>query len=302
MFLSGTLLKVSDLKAIQMGVLSMDCPRCNTNIREHERHCPTCQHDVGFPNVRASESVDETTALESRYRKAIDAAIVNRSASVLQQFESAVKKSLAVICRPIRIIERILNSDNEIYSTFYMEIGAELRRPQDNKFDRGRYAVDATLFPGYQEEIRFAALSLNDYGTAGYGECAMFLSDSAISNRASVFEENSFFFMENHDVVVGQKPPVGYRATWDCRHYLAVAKLQHMINTSTIPSEFGTILLQSGQPHKTDDFIEVHVFGPITRRALEKIVIKKPGNRADDIIARALASKAQAVGVRVQIL
>ena len=53
-----------------------------------------------------------------------------------------------------------------------------------------RVFADDALFPGYKEQIRFAALSLDGKGLSSYGECTLILRDHMIAHRASVLEGN----------------------------------------------------------------------------------------------------------------
>ena len=85
----------------------MVCPKCAIEIREFERLCPNCLTDVGFPNIRACQTPEEITALNKRYDFAHNQARANDSFEAVKRFEDAVKRSVAVICRPLRIAEQL---------------------------------------------------------------------------------------------------------------------------------------------------------------------------------------------------
>jgi hypothetical protein len=91
--------------------------------------------------------------------------------------------------------------------------------------DRERLLADDLLFPGYKQEIRFGALSLDGLGVTDYGSCSIVLKNLAISDRATVFEENSLDFCRSRKLGVGSPVPPGYRSVWDERDLLGCAKL-----------------------------------------------------------------------------
>ena len=136
------------------------------------------------------------------------------------------------------------------------------------------------MFPYYEKNIRFAALSLDGKGLIDYGSCCLVLKDSAIATRATVFEENSFTFCQKYKVVAGQEIPTGFRATWANRYNLAIAKLGNNLTKTTPPSDFSNILLSKNDDG--GDFIEVHIYGPIHRKAISRLVVKKPTKKDPD--------------------
>ena len=169
----------------------MKCPHCSGSIPEHSRLCPNCNCDVGFPNVRAAHRPEERAALETRLKEAHDAALQEGKELLLNAFEAAVQVSNAVLCRSLGVANRIISSDNILFGTFLLEVEAGIRLPEENMFDRARRAVDATFFPFYEREIRFAALSLDGRGPEAYGDCSIVLKDATIAHRASICDENT---------------------------------------------------------------------------------------------------------------
>jgi hypothetical protein len=55
-------------------------------------------------------------------------------------------------------------------------------------------------------------------------------------------------------------------------------------------------LLSSGTGPEDDNFIEVHIFGPINRRAFERVVGPKPGNKDDSVLWRRVERQLREVG------
>lgn len=175
----------------------------------------------------------------------------------------------------------------ELYATYYQL--QTLRVPRglpeasgEPIWDKIRAVADETLFGKQKQEIRFAALSLDGSGLANYGDCTLVLREEMIAHRASAIEENSLIFMDRHDIKVWRAAelPKGYRSTWRERDRLCVAKLCSKLAANTTSRDFPGILLRQGATSLEDEFIEVHVFGPVTIRTVWKVVLhKKQGRR-----------------------
>jgi hypothetical protein len=93
----------------------------------------------------------------------------------------------------------------------------------------------------------------------------------AIAKRCSLLEENAYKFLKKWNLAPGDPPPPGYRAVWQTRHYLAVAKLGDIIDSQTKGEDFAGILLSPGKSRDEDDFIEVHIFGPFNQGAIAAV-------------------------------
>ena len=281
----------------QPGVVCQN-PECREPIARHSRICVVCGSDAGFPNVRASQEPNEKIALDKRLRAAQADAEQRGCGSHLEDFRQAVNQSRAVLCRPIGKVAELLSSDNELYTTFYQSVESWARMPEDNEWDRGRGSVDALLFPHYHQEIRFAALSLDGQGMTGYGGLTMILSEVAIRARATVFEKNTIQFCRDHQVLAGGTAPSGYRAEWNDRGTLAAAKLYAKIAPETTADEFNGILMDSSGA-TTADFIEVHIYGPLHRRAITKVIGKVPQRHADKVLLKSISAKLEAINIQV---
>jgi hypothetical protein len=192
-----------------------------------------------------------------------------------------------------------VKADTELYNTFYQQVEAWGRLPEDNEWDKGRESVDALVFPHYHKEVRFAALSLDGRGMSGYGGLAVVLKESAIKTRATVFEQNTMTFCKEQKVVVGSQVPPGYRAVWSARCDLAAAKLHGRLSPGTTEEEFAGILLPPSAD-RAADFVEVHVFGPLHRRAIAKVVGKEPKNSADKILLKSIRRSLATIDVPVE--
>lgn len=172
---------------------------------------PCVREHVGYPNVRAARQPDEATALHDRYQAAEENAKAAGCEKVFRDFEQAVRRSKAVMCRELSEAQRVLLSDDKMFATFYELVRAGLRVPNAD-MDQLRRRADVVLFPYYEEHIHFAALSLNGRGAWGWGICSLTLRDEHIEERATVLEENSVHFWRKHLKTPDGDLPPGYRA------------------------------------------------------------------------------------------
>lgn len=238
--------------------------------------CPHCALPGLFPNVRAAEASAEREALGRRYEGALRTAADCGTGEKIAQFEEAVAGSKAVLARSMRELDRLSSSDQELFTTYYGLLRGEVWLPHDNKWDRLRRIADEALFLGYREHIRFAALALDGAGLAHYGECSFVFRDTMIRHRASVYEENSALSLKKH----GYEPPLGHRATWLQRSTLCVAKVAGDIHADTPRDQFPRLVLSSGAAPEEDRFVEVHIWGPMTIRTVERILVAKVRSQA----------------------
>lgn len=266
------------------------CPECRNGFPGSEERCPHCARPGLYPNVFTAEDAAEVDAVERRYQLARQAGMLRGADAAIENFEIEIDKTRAVIARPVGELQRLTTNDNEIYATFYQLLKAGVRIPTGEKWDTLRGVADEALFSGYKEHIRFAALSLDGSGLMNYGKCFIILRTEMIAHRASVFEENSVLFMEHQDIGMkdAHKLPHGYRATWENRGKLCIAKLAAKIDGTTLPDAYSGLLLQQGRTSEEDDFVEVHIWGPMTIRTVEEVSLNPREKRA----ARAITSRA----------
>ena len=282
--------------------MSEICSHCGNEVPPPSQLCPHCGQGGRFWNVLAANESDERAALAHRYDKAKRDAHNRKADGVIQGFESAVAGSKVVIARYYSEVLRLASSPRQIYGTFYQLVDAGIRLPEGNQWDILRELADTVLFPGYKKEIRFGALSIDDQGLPNWGDCSIVLREPMIAERASVFEENSALFVERRNVKISRtvKLPKGFRATWQEREKLAVAKLGDRIDSATTPDKYSQILLDPGATSEDDDFIEVHIFGPMTVLTMERVVViaAQPSKRAT--IRRAIKSRLNKHKVKVK--
>lgn len=276
---------------------SRSCTDCANDFPATAERCPHCGRPGLFPNVYAAEQSSERLALAKRYDSAFRDATSRAADRSLRNFETSLADSRAVIARSAPDLLRLATSDNEIYGTYYGLLNAGIRLPAGNKWDVLRGVVDSALFPNYKEHIRFAALSLDGVGLSNYGEYSIALRTDMMGHRATVFFENSILFMNHQGIKIAEAHslPVGYRATWNDRSQLCVAKLSQKIDHNTRPDKYCQLLLRQGKTSAEDDFVEVHIWGPMTVRSIERVTVTEPKavNRAMNKTIKAKLAKAK---------
>lgn len=275
------------------------CEFCGEPVPLIAMSCPHCGRPSLFPNVREAEDAEERAALARRYEIAVEAAELRGATDVMRAFESAARASKAVIARPLAEAERLASSDRALYSTYYRLIEAEVLLPSGEKWDSMRQIADTILFSLNAKHIRFAALSMDESAPASYGECCLVLREDRIAHRASLFEDNSAIFIA--DQRYNLEP--GFRATWEERAMLCVAKLAERLQVDTPSSQFPRVLMEPGATSAEDRFVEVHIWGTLTRRSLEKVRVAagSRSNRPNKGRLKALRDRLAQAGVSLEV-
>jgi hypothetical protein len=158
------------------------------------------------------------------------------------------------------------------------------------------------LFPEYSKKIVFAALSLDQRGDPYYGDFSITIRSDSIASRATVFHENSYWFLESRGIKAVGEVPAGYRTTWDDRGKLAVAKLSSKIAKGLKDNEFPALLLHPSSSGNDDgDFIEVHIYEGILGAAIECIRPNRPYLDGESHILRRLVRQAAQTGTTIDL-
>jgi len=279
----------------------MICNICNRKVPLNARLCPSCQADVGFPNVRATQTPDEKRALTARLERAYISTDARGCKNVLERFGIFMLNSKSVFCRSLDNVLEVVSNDNALFINFHKQIASGIRIAKDDKWEIGRPAVESTLFPHYVQDINFACLTLNNKGLTNYGAYSIVFKEVMICNRTSVFEENPFHFMEKHLIIAGQQIPAGYRASWDERDKFAMAKLHSKIDKNTSDEDFPEILLKPGKNNSCDEFIEAHIYGPIHQSSFERIIGPRPVKKSDLTLWKSLETKCNKLGIILEV-
>jgi len=248
------------------------CAFCGHPVPIEWSLCPHCARPSLYPNVNAAGQATEREALAARHLVAVQDAESRGCEQVREAFESAADGAHAVLSRSLPEVERLANSDRQLYATYYQLLDAEVKLPDGDVWNRLRRVADEALFPGYKERIRFAALSLDGAGLSGYGECSLVLREEMIAHRASVLEENSALLMQKWAYNI----PLGLRAVWRDRARLCATKLASQLRPETTEADFPSILLRSGLRMEDDDFVEVHIWGPMSSWTFARVLLSYP--------------------------
>ncbi|MCX7110228.1 MAG: hypothetical protein NTX45_08885 [Proteobacteria bacterium] len=292
-------LKLFPWMNIQMASIasSTPCDECGFDIPASSDRCPHCGRPSLFPNVTAAKRPMEQAALEQRYQTAlqnVDPACL----PILDKFEKSVEnQSEAVITRYVSEVYTLAANENALYGNFYQLVGAGVRLPAENFWETIRGVVDEKLFTHYKENIRFAALTMNRRGIGHYGDCHMTLKSDMIAHRATVFEENSIVFMDRRKEFLTAELPAGYRAIWQDRGKLAVAKLASKLSHTMTEADFSSLLMNDGAKPEDDQFVEVHIYGSFSMRTVEEISLSS-GSRT--VYPEALKEKLDKFGIRLK--
>jgi hypothetical protein len=280
--------------------LSISCAECTNEIPQPAERCPHCGRPGVFWNVIAAEYPAERAALERRYQAAKADAVSRNANRNLQDFENAVAGSKAVIARSEIEVQRLASGNRQLYATYYELTEAGISLPAGDEWDMLRELADTVLFWKSKKHIRFGALSLDGVGLPNYGPCSLVLREEMISHRSSVFEENSAVFMERRKIKIAREPkvPKGYKATWGERGKLCVAKLAAEIDSNTASDKYFRILLKQGVTSEDDEFVEVHIWGPMTVLTMEQVIVTAPKRNQRATILKALKFKLAKHGVR----
>lgn len=258
------------------------CDHCQSPVSEAAATCFTCGAHLGAPNVRSANSTREKQALAARYDKVLADAAIEGTQGRLADFTEKMKVTFAVLSVDINFLHTFITNEKALYTSYRLGTKGQLRKPAESENDRRRLTVEGMLFGSYGEDIRYAALSLDGAGPKSYGSYSVRLRDVSIDKRATLLEDNSYVFAEKHQMAAGTQIPAGYRSTWKERDKLALAKLAQRVVSAGSEREYPAILLFTEGDYKTDDFIEVHIYGPFDARAIESVTgSSKSGDKVD---------------------
>jgi len=236
---------------------------------------------VGYPNVDAARTTRERDALDKNFDSAVSDCKSRGCEAQMMAFECAVRdNSKAVISKPLYEVVRLASSEKQLAVPYSRQIQGGLRLPDGDDWDVFRRVAGVALFCGYEDQIHFGLLSLDERGSSYYGDMHLVLRTERISDRASTFVENSGAYVTRLQVTELTRLPPGLRADWAARGKLAAAKIYRQIDQHTKPNDHARLLMQPGATGWDDDFIEVHIYGTISIGTVEKVVCERARTRA----------------------
>jgi len=276
------------------------CSKCDELLSPSARACDVCGTDAGFPNVRYANRQIEVNALQARVAQERIAAEARGAGTELAAFELALTNSVAIMNRRIGQLSQWLNGQGHLWVNYYQQSEVLGRHPDGSNWDEQREAAEAAVSPHFHRELTPAALSLDGVGMSYYGDYSVTLKTLTIEDRASVFEENPFIFNDRHHVIAGKPPPVGYRASWSMRADLSVAKLGNKIESGMDEPAFAALVMGPDRTKADCDFIEVHVYGAISRQGIDRVAGPVPEDRAEKLLWGKIKRSLSQLGVVVE--
>jgi hypothetical protein len=93
--------------------------------------------------------------------------------------------------------------------------------------------------------------------------------------------------------------PPGFRALWSDRSRLAMAKLFSKLKSGMVESDFAGVLMEPKGASADCDFIEVHIYGGLHLRLIDRITGPVPTLEEDRHIWKSLKRKLEKRGVSV---
>ncbi len=273
---------------------SCECPECGTLVGINERYCPSCTLDMGAPNVRECAARTERETLQRRFDDARSKAMKNKAKQEWEFLSSCVQnESGVVVALPAQIARSIVTDPRLVYANYETLVGSGLRRPATQDNDRHRKAVASLLFGQADAQIRYGNLAIETESLGSYGDVSCRLRADAVRKRTSFLEENSYTFVRRHQMTPGDPIPPGYRAVWENRHKLALAKLGGQLKPGQRRSELRGLLVQSCGDRSNDEFIEAHIYGGFTVDSIESMTkitkAKRPNREAQMDVKIALS-------------
>ena len=278
--------------------MSDACPTCGRSVLSELRFCKFCTGDAGFPNVRWANLKPEVTALSRRAAKARRAAIKSGTLAEHDRLVAMAQTSQLVINRKLRQLASWINRDNKLYLNFYKLKKLDPSYTEDI-WNMQRNSAENAVNPLFYDDLSIAAITVDGVGMSYYGEYSIFVSENAIANRTTVFEENPFTFNKRHRVIAGKMAPAGFRAPWQNRAALASAKLGAKLTPGATDADLAELVMARTRGASDCDFIEAHVYGEIHAECIVSVVGPRPKVRSEFIIWRDLKRQLAELGASV---
>ena len=275
------------------------CEKCGERLSRHVIRCEHCGKPCAFPNVRYASSAAEQQALEERYLQAYAAAGVMNKAEYIEAIDHAAADTVAVVAVSLERLQSFISGSAII--PFLRQVDSTARIPKDDPFESVRPGIEEGFFPHYAREINFAALSVDGQGVEHYGAYSIVLNTVNIEDRASILDENAIIFVNRHGVRAGEAGPSGYRSDWPSRNKVAVSKLCVKLG-SVADLDLRSLFIDQGAAGVDADFIEVHVYGAVTSKAVAKVIGPVPIEMEEKAIFSSISRKLAALGIPFEAL
>jgi hypothetical protein len=283
------------------------CPSCKLSYPKDSPRCLSCglppPTKRGFPNVLLTNKRGERKELIRLYDEAIANSESVGTIGKVREFEEVVQTEARLItaCMHNKFFP-LADRDGAVFPTFQQLFHAELAFAGDDPNNNDRLIAEEATLPGCSKRIHFAVLAISDVGIRHYGNYFLIWNLEMVSHRTSLFIANCLTWHLENKMRLNMPAPPGNRASWEDRGVLAVVKSAASITTRTRPSAFPRLLLRDRRTKREYDvFIEGHIWGPLTRRSLAKVVYTaREISTAKQLQAEEIAEELRKIGVDVE--
>jgi len=265
------------------------CRTCGTECLTSIRHCPTCDEDLGYPNVRFAEH--EQKYLHEKYDYKVGSLSSEESAKLVKLETCIESNSKVVVAVPEIQAKVFLQDSRNLYSNYESQVQSGGRVPAPYHDDTIRMAIAGKLFGHSANMIKYGVLSLSNESLHNYGNVFFTLKNVSIEKRVSFLIDNSYHFAENHDGKLIEPLPVGYRAHWGNKEKLVIYKLFDTLKPNFHNDDCMQQLVCQGEDRGKDCCIEAHIFGNFNIDSVETIKFSPKIRRKEKRILQALAEK-----------
>lgn len=260
----------------------LTCPNadCHELVDDWLSQCPECGQFLGFPNKRRAQAM--RPALEARFKEARESAIARGAHSQVDALRACLDNAVATINVSPRIIATMVLE--QPYLSYHRALERQLRLKAEDEYHAHRTRVDATIHPGYEKEIIYAALNPSGAGLTSYGAVTIQIKPAVLENRASLLRENAFHFYERFRLGdPGQREQEGWRAEWTDRAWLGIAHLAGDLTDTTDEANLPAMVLSIGATRAEDRLIEVHIHGQVTIRNIDRVTLERTPDTEDTL-------------------
>jgi len=261
-------------------VPTLTCPNanCREQVDDWLTHCRECGQFIGYPNKRRAQGM--RPALEVHFKAARDDAVARGAQRQVEALTACLTNAVATINVPPRIVATMVL--DQPYLSYHRALERQLRLKAEDEYHAHRLRVDATIHPGYEKEVIYAALNPNGVGLKTYGAVTIQLNQRVLENRSSLLRENAFHFFERFRLGdAGSSEQPGWRAEWSDRMWLGIAHLAADLTDSTDDLDLPGLVLTIGDTRAEDRLIEIHVHGQITVRNVDRVTLDDTLNTED---------------------
>lgn len=252
------------------------CTHCNCEYDTGSPQCTACGRPAPaggtYPNVDLADA--ERGQLNARYEQVMQQAQLAGLEDVVNTFQNEIltRANLVTACG-LEKISHLAERPGNVFPVYANLVAARIRFPGDDTNNTDRLVAEEATFPGFSRFISYAALSFDERGLSNYGNYFLFWRLDRIEHRTSLLEGNCLTFRRKNGIPLdSQDLPPGTRATWPERHKLAAVKCAGQLSADSKPEDYADILLISATNSNDDDFIEAHIWGPLTSQSLAKVL------------------------------